>query len=55
MTATYAVVYAGGGYALSYLFARTGSYDPLFIVGAAAILLGGLLALPGALKPERRS
>jgi MFS family permease len=55
MTAAYAVVYAGGGYALSYLFARTGSYDPLFIAGAAAILLGGLLALPAALKPERRS
>src|SRR5208282_4692625 len=49
MTATYAVVYAGGGYALSYLFARTGSYEVLFAVGAAAILLGGLLALPGAL------
>jgi len=55
MTATYAVVYAGAGYALSFLFARTGSYDLLFAVGAAAILLGGLLALPGALKPGRRS
>ena len=55
MTATYAVVYAGGGYALSYLFARTGSYHLLFAVGAVAILLGGLLALPGALKPGRRS
>ena len=54
MTATYAVTYAGGGYALSFLFARTGSYDLLFIVGAAAMLLGALLALPGALKPPAR-
>ena len=54
MTATYAVTYAGGGYALSFLFARTGSYDLLFAVGSAAMLLGGLLALPGALRPQAR-
>ncbi len=52
MTAAYAVTYAGGGYALSYLFARTGSYDLLFAVGASAMLLGGLLALPNALKAK---
>jgi MFS family permease len=52
MTATYAVTYAGGGYALSFLFARTGSYELLFAIGSGAMLLGGLLALPGALRPR---
>ena len=54
MTAAYAVTYAGGGYLLSFLFARTGSYVLLFELGGAAMLLGAILAVPGALRAKVR-
>lgn len=54
MTMLYAVAYAGSGYVLSFLFARSGDYRLLFALGAAGLLLGTCLALPGALKPKRR-
>jgi len=54
MTAAYAVTYAGGGYLLSYLFARTGSYELLFVLGSAAMLLGAIFSVPGALRAKVR-
>jgi predicted MFS family arabinose efflux permease len=55
MTMVYAVAYAGSGYALSFLFARSGDYRLLFALGAAGLLLGTCLALPGALKRRVRT
>ena len=53
-TIVFALGYAGSGYILSYLFVRTGSYELLFAVGAAALLVGGLLgfASPGQARPR---
>jgi MFS family permease len=40
MTIGFAVAYAAGAYALSFLFDRTGSYALLFGIGAGALLFG---------------
>ena len=48
ITIAYAVVYAGGGYAFSFVFARTGSYDAIFATGAAATLLATVFAFLSA-------
>ncbi len=45
MTIAYAVTYAGGGYLLSFLLVRTHSYDVVFGIGAAALLLAGTIGL----------
>jgi MFS family permease len=49
ITIAFSVFYAAGGYALSYLFARTGDYRPVFAVGAAALVFGFLLDWAAAL------
>lgn len=43
MTASYALVYAGGGYVASFAFERSGSYAMIFTIGAAAFALAMLL------------
>ena len=52
MTIAYAVSYALGGYVLSFVFARTGSYRLLFAIGAAALLLAWVIDASGG---RRRS
>ncbi len=44
MTSAFAIFQAGGASALSYAFARTGSYEILFGIGAAALATGAALA-----------
>jgi predicted MFS family arabinose efflux permease len=48
LTVAFSVLYAGMGYVLSLVFARTGSYGVLFGVGAAALVIGGLLDFAGS-------
>jgi predicted MFS family arabinose efflux permease len=43
MTMAFAVVYAAGGWAFWYLFARTESYRLLFVPGAGALAMGAAL------------
>lgn len=47
MTAVFALLQAGGGYALTALFTATGSHRPLFAAGAAVLALGALAGLSG--------
>lgn len=47
-TIAFSILYAGAGYALAFLRAWTGSYQPLFAVGATVLVLGGLLDLIGS-------
>ncbi|MFV3128277.1 YbfB/YjiJ family MFS transporter [Niveispirillum sp. KHB5.9] len=47
MTAIFALLQAGGGYALTALFTTTGSHRPLFAAGAAVLALGALAGLAG--------
>ncbi|MFV3074117.1 YbfB/YjiJ family MFS transporter [Niveispirillum fermenti] len=47
MTALFAAMQAGGGYALSALFAATGLHAPLFLAGAIVLALGMLAGLSG--------
>ena len=51
MTMVFSVVYAGGAYGEAYLFVRTGSYDLLFAIGAAALFAGAVADL--AEPPQR--
>ena len=45
-TATFALGQAAGGYAYSYLFARSsGDFEPLFLLGSIALLLAALINL----------
>jgi predicted MFS family arabinose efflux permease len=51
-TAAFAAAQAGAAYAMAALYAASGSYLPLFAVGAAALLAGsGVLALTPSLMP----
>lgn len=55
-TATFALGQAGGGYACSYLFARTGGdFEMLFFLGAAALFLALATNLAAALAPVKRA
>lgn len=47
MTIGFALAQAGGAYALSALFAQSGSHLPLFAVGAGVLLAGAVLAAAG--------
>ncbi len=47
MTILFAVVYAGTAYALSYVFARTLSYEAVFLIGAVVMLAGTLIEWGG--------
>ena len=47
MTIAFALAQAGGAYALSALFAQSGSHLPLFAVGAGVLLAGAILAAAG--------
>ncbi|MGJ3265665.1 MAG: YbfB/YjiJ family MFS transporter [Salinarimonas sp.] len=49
MTIAFAVAQAAGAYALSALFATSGSHLPLFAVGTAVLALGGVAAM-GAVR-----
>jgi MFS family permease len=54
MTTCFSVLFAIGGYGVSFLFARTGSYTLLFALGSAAILLAvGLDCLASLGKKTR--
>jgi MFS family permease len=44
MTIGYALVYAGSGYLCAFVFAQTGSYTAIFVLGGAAGLASTLLA-----------
>ena len=48
MTSAFAVAQAGGAWGMSYLYAATGSYPLLFLLGALALALGAALALASA-------
>ena len=48
MTSAFAVVQAGGAWALSHLFAVTGIHAPLFAIGALSLAAGAGLALVAA-------
>ena len=39
MTILFAIVYAGTAYALSFVFARTFSYEAIFLIGAVVSFL----------------
>jgi predicted MFS family arabinose efflux permease len=54
-TLAFAAVQTAGGYGLSYLYAATGSYAPLFIAGSAALLLGAGCALAADLLAPARA
>lgn len=47
MTGFFALMQAGGGYALSALFAATGAHRPLFALGALVLALGTMAGLAG--------
>lgn len=47
MTAIFALLQAGGGYALTALFTTTGSHLPLFVAGSAVLALGAVAGLAG--------
>lgn len=53
MTSGFAVAQAGGAYGMSFLFAQTGSYKLLFILGCSALLLSVVCAvlLDGRFRP----
>ena len=48
MTSAFAVAQAAAAYGLSYLFAQSNAYHPLFAIGCAALLLGAACALAGS-------
>jgi len=52
MTIAYAIGYAGTAYLLSYVFARTSLYAPLFAAGAAILLLAAVLEFAGARREK---
>jgi predicted MFS family arabinose efflux permease len=57
MTAAFSVAYAGNAYLFSFLFSRTGSFQLLFMIGSAVLLIGyGLDSFARAgLEVENRS
>jgi len=40
MTAAFSVAYAGNAYLFSFLLSRTGSFQLIFTIGAAVLLVG---------------
>jgi predicted MFS family arabinose efflux permease len=53
MTAAFSVAYAGNAYLFSFLFSRTGSFQLLFMIGTAALLVGyGLDSFAHRKKPQ---
>ena len=48
MTSAFAVAQAGGAWAMSYLFASLGRHEPLFVIGATALVAGTAFAIAGA-------
>ncbi len=48
MTSAFAVAQAGGAWAMSYLFATTGRHEPLFAIGAVALVAGTAFAIAAA-------
>ncbi|WP_043744291.1 YbfB/YjiJ family MFS transporter [Paramagnetospirillum magneticum] len=50
-TAAFALGQAGGAYGLAWLFSQGGGYGPLFLAGAAALVLGLVVEL--AVRPRR--
>jgi hypothetical protein len=55
MTISFSVFYAGSGYLLSFLFARSGSYPLLFAFGAVALIAAYFLDLVGTRKRSQAS
>ncbi len=45
MTMGFSIVYAAGAWGLSFLYAETHSYSPIFAIGAAALVIGSFLEL----------
>jgi MFS family permease len=48
MTSAFGIAQAAGAWAMSHLFAVTGAYTLLFVLGSSALTLGALLALASA-------
>jgi predicted MFS family arabinose efflux permease len=53
ITIAFSIAYAGGGYLLSFLFARTGDYTLLFAIGTAALAFAFVLDWAAALWEAR--
>lgn len=53
MTSGFAVTQASGAWAMSFLFAATGSHRPLFAIGAAGLVAGTICALASARLQHR--
>lgn len=50
-TAAFALLQASSGYLMAFIYASTGSYRQLFVLGCAALLLGTLLVIFSKSKP----
>lgn len=50
-TAAFALLQATAGYLMAYVYASTGSYRSLFVMGSAALLLGAVLVVFQAKTP----
>lgn len=53
-TTAFALGQAGGAYGLAFVFDRTGSYVPLFALGAGALLIALTIELAGAGNPKEK-